>query len=161
MPNGARPSPAWIEPLQDNTPHFWQGRALSSLNEQEWESLCDGCGRCCLIQLEDDETNELYQTRVACRFLSLSDCRCTAYHERATAQPDCVPLTAKKISELNWMPASCSYRLLAENKPLPDWHPLLRGNRDAVPSVCTFAISEREINDTDELQAFIIDGYEP
>lgn len=138
---------------------FWQQRALDSFSQDEWESLCDGCGRCCLIQLEDEDTGELHQTRVACRYLSLESCRCTEYPQRSEVQPECVSLTPQKLGELNWMPASCAYRLLAEQKPLPDWHPLLRGDHQQVPSVCEFAISEREINDTDQLEAFIIDGY--
>lgn len=146
--------------MPDKRAGFWQGRALGSLSPQEWESLCDGCARCCLITLEDEDTGELHRTRVACRYLSLEDCRCTVYATRAQQQPDCIPLTADKIRDMDWMPPSCTYRLLAEGKPLPAWHPLLAGNHQQVPFVCSFAVSEQMVDDTEALQTFIIDDYE-
>ena len=140
--------------------HFWQSRPLDTLSQQEWESLCDGCGRCCLIKLEDVDTGELHHTRVACRHLSLSTGRCSVYQERDTIQPDCVPLTPQNLSTLAWMPASCAYLRVAQGSPLPAWHPLLTGHDTEVPHVGHYAVSEADIPDTDELERFIIDDYE-
>ncbi len=140
-------------------PGHWRGRPLETLSKQEWESLCDGCARCCLVQLEDDETGEIHLTRLACRHLALASCRCTVYDERNKVQPDCIPLTPDKLPTLSWMPESCAYRRLGEGQALPDWHPLLAGHAKGVPKVCDFAIPESELCDTDEWEAFIIESY--
>lgn len=139
---------------------FWEHKSLAEFSQEEWESLCDGCGRCCLIQLEDEDSGELHLTGVACRHLALNSCRCTVYADRAQQQPDCVPLTPQNLAGLDWMPESCAYRRVAEQRPLPDWHPLLRGDASAVPRVCRFAISETVIVNTDELELYIISDYE-
>lgn len=130
------------------------------MSREEWESLCDGCARCCLIKLEDEESGELYTTGVACRYLEFNSCRCSVYTERTRLVPDCVQVTQENINELYFMPQSCAYRLLAEGRALPSWHPLLSGENEAVRragiSVCGFAISEDDV-EPEELERYIID----
>lgn len=115
-----------------NSVGFWQEKSLAQMNAQEWESLCDGCGRCCLAKLEDEDTGELFFTRVACRLLDSETCRCQNYARRAKLVADCVTLTAENISSINWLPSTCAYRLLDEGKPLFAWHPLLSGDPQSV-----------------------------
>ncbi len=114
------------------SPQFWQTKTLAQMTVQEWESLCDGCGRCCLAKLEDEDSGELFFTRVACRLLDHQTCRCRNYGRRTQLVADCVTLTADNITEINWLPRTCAYRLLAEGKPLFDWHPLLSGDPQSV-----------------------------
>ncbi len=129
---------------------FWQTKSLAQMTAQEWESLCDGCGRCCLAKLEDEDSGELFFTRVACRLLDRQTCRCRNYGRRTQLVADCVTLTADNISEINWLPGTCAYRLLAEGKPLFDWHPLLSGNprsvHDAGISVQGRVLSEQNVH---------------
>lgn len=131
------------------------------MSREEWESLCDGCARCCLIKLEDEESHELHYTSVVCRYLDLEQCRCSEYHQRTTLVPDCLQVTCENVDELYWMPQSCAYRLLAQGLSLPPWHPLLSGDpqsvREAGISVCDFAISEEAVQSPDELEEYIID----
>lgn len=126
---------------------FWQTKSLTELNDQEWESLCDGCGKCCLHKLEDVDTGEIAFTNVVCRLMDMGTCQCTRYKDRGRLMPDCVILTPEKLEQLNWMPSTCAYRLMHEGKPLPDWHPLISGDRDSVhrvgASIRGRAISER------------------
>ena len=109
---------------------FWE-RPLASLNRAEWEALCDGCGKCCLHKVEDEDTGAIYQTNVACKLLDLNTARCADYANRRAQVPDCVRLTARIVDDVPWLPATCAYRLRAEGKPLPDWHYLVCGDRDA------------------------------
>ena len=109
---------------------FWTDKTLSELTAQEWESLCDGCAKCCLEKLEDCFSGDISFTDVACALLDLDACRCTNYEERARFMPDCVPLDPTNVGVLKWMPSTCAYRLLAEGKDLPDWHPLVSGDPD-------------------------------
>lgn len=102
------------------------------MSRSEWESLCDGCGKCCLHKLEDEDTGRIHYTNVACRLLNLGTCRCKDYDDRKRHVPDCVQLTADDIRKLKWLPSTCAYRLLAEDKPLPWWHPLVSGDPDTV-----------------------------
>lgn len=140
---------------------FWEEKSLEEMSRDEWESLCDGCARCCLIKLEDEESSELYTTGVACRHLELHSCRCRVYTERTRLVPDCVQVTRENINQLYFMPQSCAYRLLAEGHPLPDWHPLVCGNHqeinEAGMSVCGYATPEQELPEGAELEDYILD----
>jgi len=111
---------------------FWRRKSLVDMTTEEWESLCDGCARCCLIKLEDVDTGEIRYTDIACRLLDLGDCRCTQYDTRNRLVPDCVRLSPDKIADLGWMPSSCAYRLIAEGRDLPWWHRLVSGDPDTV-----------------------------
>ena len=102
------------------------------MSQAEWESLCDGCGRCCLVKLEDEETGDIALTDIACRLLDNQRCKCKQYDTRHEIVADCVRLTPKNISQLKWMPKSCAYRLLAEGKDLAWWHPLISGDKETV-----------------------------
>lgn len=110
---------------------FWE-KPLSSLTRSEWEKLCDGCGRCCLVKLEDEDTGKIHYTGVACRLLDAHSCRCTDYKGRKSLVPDCIRLTPAKLAKIQWLPPSCAYRLRLEGKPLPPWHPLLTGDPEGV-----------------------------
>ena len=108
-------------------PRFWE-LPLARLTEPEWEALCDGCGRCCLHKLEDEDTGEIAETNVACQLLDLQTARCSDYRNRRRTVPDCMRLTLKIVEDVSWLPSSCAYRLRAEGEPLPDWHPLISGD---------------------------------
>jgi uncharacterized protein len=114
-----------------NSP-FWERKALEELDAREWESLCDGCGRCCLNKLEDWDTGEIAWTNVACRLLDGQSCRCSDYEDRQREVPDCVQLTPETVRAIGWLPPSCAYRLVAEGRPLYWWHHLVSGDRDTV-----------------------------
>ena len=124
---------------------FWE-RPVESLDRAQWEALCDGCGQCCLHKLEDADTGEFYQTNVACRLLDLTTARCSDYRNRKAMVPDCLRLTPKLAARIEWLPETCAYKLRAAGKPLPEWHYLVCGDRDAVHragiSVVGRAISE-------------------
>ncbi|WP_237213867.1 YcgN family cysteine cluster protein [Falsiroseomonas oryziterrae] len=111
---------------------FWRSKTLGEMTRAEWESLCDGCARCCLHKLRDEDTNELGWTDVACRLLDTQSCRCSDYANRKARVPDCVKLTPKRVAEIDWLPPTCAYRLLAEGRDLPWWHPLVSGRPETV-----------------------------
>ncbi|MFY0692426.1 MAG: YcgN family cysteine cluster protein [Paracoccaceae bacterium] len=114
-------------------PKFWERVALQDMSSEEWEALCDGCGKCCLNKLEDEDTQDVAFTRVACRLLDDETCRCAQYDIRKQFVPDCVVLTPQNIGDIAyWMPSTCAYRLLFEGKPLRDWHPLISGTSETV-----------------------------
>ena len=115
-----------------NTGHFWEQKTLEEMTPSEWESLCDGCGKCCLHKLEDEDTGEVYICNVACRLLALESCQCRDYSNRKQLVPDCLVLTQDKIKEFHWLPMTCAYRLLAERKSLPEWPPLISGSVTSV-----------------------------
>ncbi|MDS4070815.1 MAG: YcgN family cysteine cluster protein [Candidatus Competibacter sp.] len=129
------------------TAPFWESKSLVELTPTEWEALCDGCGKCCLHKLEDEDTGELFHTNVACRLLDLNTGRCARYAERFRWVPDCVQLTPSLVRRVEWLSSTCAYRLRAEGKPLPDWHPLRTGDSDSTrragTSVCGWAVPER------------------
>lgn len=110
---------------------FWE-KPLSELNDSEWERLCDGCGRCCLKKLQDDDGGETHYTRVVCRFFEEETSRCSCYEQRTRLVPDCVKVKQVDASAFAWMPATCAYRLRFEDKPLYNWHPLISGSRQAM-----------------------------
>jgi len=140
---------------------FWEEKSLAEMSREEWESLCDGCARCCLIKLEDEESGELYTTSVVCRYLDLGSCSCSVYSDRTRLVPDCVQVTRENIEQLYFMPQSCAYRLLAEGRSLPEWHPLISGDRASVReagiAVCDFAIPEQELDEDAEWEDYILD----
>ncbi len=111
---------------------FWEIKSLTEMNPGEWESLCDGCGLCCLVRFEDEDSGEVIPTRVHCKLFDSDLCRCTDYENRKQHVPDCIKLTPGNIQELQWMPPSCAYRRLDEGKPLPAWHPLITGDPESV-----------------------------
>lgn len=127
---------------------FWKTKTLEAMTREEWESLCDGCGRCCLHKLRHEDTNELSYTNVACRLLDLYSCKCSDYKDRRRRIPDCVSLTAKALREIDWLPPSCAYRLVRDGKDLEWWHPLVSGDPNTVHeagvSVRDRAIGERD-----------------
>lgn len=110
---------------------FWE-KPLTALTRDEWEALCDGCGQCCLHKVEDADTGEIYHTNVACKLLDLKTARCSDYRHRRKFVPDCLSLTPETAGSLSWLPPSCAYRLRAQEEPLPEWHYLVCGDRDAV-----------------------------
>jgi uncharacterized cysteine cluster protein YcgN (CxxCxxCC family) len=129
---------------------FWE-RPLDTLNQSEWEALCDGCGKCCVHKVEDELSGEFHATNVACRLLDRHEARCSNYKGRKALVPDCIRLTLAKVRALAWLPGTCAYRLRAENRPLPNWHYLVSGDREAVHragmSVRGWTISEDESGD--------------
>lgn len=111
---------------------FWQTKSLEQMTEEEWESLCDGCGKCCLHKLMDEDTDEVYYTNVACSLLDNQTCSCKDYPNRFASGEECTKLTRERIEEFNWLPETCAYRLLSQKEPLPEWHPLITGSKDAM-----------------------------
>ena len=111
---------------------FWKTKTLEAMTASEWESLCDGCGKCCLAKLEDEDTGEIYWTSVGCRLFDAGTCRCADYPNRLAQVPDCVKLTPEKVRTLSWLPSTCAYRLVAEGRDLFSWHHLRSGSRDTV-----------------------------
>lgn len=107
--------------------NFWESKTLEQLTADEWESLCDGCGKCCLHKLEDEDTDEVFYTNVACRLLNTGTCKCRDYSGRKKEIPDCLVLTVEDIPSFHWLPSTCAYRLIADGKGLFDWHPLIAG----------------------------------
>ena len=139
-------------------PRFWETTPLQAMDAAQWESLCDGCGKCCLHKLEDEDTGEVFVCNVACRLLDLETCQCSDYGNRKKLVPHCTVLTPDRIEEFHWLPRTCAYRLLSEGKPLFAWHPLISGDPTSVHaagiSVCGRVISEDE---ADDLQQHITD----
>jgi len=133
------------------TDQFWKRKSLAEMNTAEWESLCDGCGLCCMHKVEEEETGELFYTNLACKLLDLDTCRCTDYANRVKKVADCLVITPDTAEAFEWLPTSCAYRLIARGEDLFDWHPLVSGDPNSVHeagiSVRGKVVSE---NDTDE-----------
>lgn len=141
---------------------FWETVPLSKMTSEEWEALCDGCGKCCLNKIEYEDTGDLDYTRIACRLLDGHSCRCTQYPIRRQFVPDCVQLTPKALPKIAyWMPSSCAYRLLYEGHPLPEWHPLLTGDPESVHeagfSARGWTIPEYEV-DEEDWEDYVVEG---
>lgn len=143
---------------------FWKTIPLNEMSHEEWESLCDGCAKCCIIKFEDEDTGQIYHTNVVCKLLDIYHCKCERYAERSTLVPTCLTLDNQLIHELKWMPETCAYRLLAEEKDLPDWHPLVSGDAESVHrsgnSVRAKVVSARDIEE-DDLIDYVIDDDLP
>ncbi|MCQ8117238.1 YcgN family cysteine cluster protein [Methylomonas rosea] len=141
---------------------FWETKTLAQMSTEEWESLCDNCGKCCLNKLEDEDTGEIAFTSVACDLIDLESCRCTRYSERCTLVPECIDLKQHDFAEYNWLPSTCAYRLLTDGEPLPSWHPLLTGTSESVKeagvSIGSYAIKESQVTD---LEDHIIEWLQP
>jgi uncharacterized protein len=147
----------------DNNQPFWRTTPLEKMTREQWESLCDGCARCCMIKFEDIDTGEIFYTDAVCSLLDIETCKCGNYPQRSRLVPTCLVLTPDLIKQLKWMPETCAYRLLSEGKPLFWWHPLVSGNPNTVHeagiSVRGKVISEKDIP-ADELENHIIDPEE-
>ncbi len=146
-------------------PSFWERVTLDEMTSDEWEALCDGCGRCCAIKLEDDDTGHVHYTNVGCRLLDIETCRCGNYALRRQLVPGCVRLSPENIAEAaGWMPESCAYRRLHEGRDLADWHPLISGSPDSVHeagiSVRGRLVPEYEVAEED-LEDHVISGDGP
>ncbi|MBT5230593.1 MAG: YcgN family cysteine cluster protein [Methylococcales bacterium] len=145
--------------MEDDAP-FWERKALSEMNKEEWESLCDGCGRCCLLKLEDEDSGALAYTEVVCKYSDPESCQCTVYTDRKTLMPDCLILTPAHLTveNLAWFPPTCAYRMLSEGIPLSWWHPLSSGDPNTVyeagVSIKHRVVSEDDI--TDDIQEYIV-----
>lgn len=130
---------------------FWKTKTLDELSGTEWELLCDGCGRCCLVKLEDEDTGDIYTTFVSCRLFDQATCRCKDYTNRFEKVSDCLNLDPARVNELGWLPQTCAYRLRHEGKQLPDWHPLNSGTAqsviDAGISVFGQTVSESDVDE--------------
>ena len=137
---------------------FWKSKSLEEMTAAEWESLCDGCGKCCLAKLEDEDTGEIHWTSVACRLFDAGTCRCKDYGNRLRKVSDCVQLTPRNVKQIRWLPQTCAYRLVAEGKDLYDWHYLKCGDRNAVHRAGISGrgriVSEQDIG---ELEDHIVD----
>ncbi|MEL6679232.1 MAG: YcgN family cysteine cluster protein [Pseudomonadota bacterium] len=140
---------------------FWERVALADMTHAEWEALCDGCGKCCVLKLEDEDTGDVHYTDVACRLFDPDTCRCGQYAMRKQLVPGCVVITPDNIWQVkDWMPRTCAYRLLAEHAPLPGWHPLVTGRRESVAeaghSMAGRTVPESDV-DEDDLEDHIVE----
>lgn len=138
---------------------FWEHKTLDQLSVEEWEALCDGCGRCCLLKIEDADSGDLFYTNVVCEYYDQDRCRCSQYADRSLLVPDCIKVTPEVARTQTWLPDTCAYRLLAEGKPLYDWHPLLSGDPQSVHAAGV-SIRDRVISETyvhpDELAEHLV-----
>lgn len=139
---------------------FWEAKPLDKMSRAEWESLCDGCGQCCMLKVEEEDTGKIFLTRLACKLLDIGSCRCRDYADRHASVPDCVVLQPDTVADYSWLPRSCAYRVLAEGGALEWWHPLISGDPDTVHqagvSVRTWARSEKGIRPS-AIERYIVD----
>lgn len=130
---------------------FWQDKPLAAMSASEWESLCDGCGKCCLVKLEDRDSGEIFHTNVTCKLLDIHTCRCSQYETRQDTVTDCISLNKENIRSLNWLPETCAYRLVEQGQSLPSWHHLVSGDSESVhsygASLRGWVVSERDVED--------------
>jgi uncharacterized cysteine cluster protein YcgN (CxxCxxCC family) len=143
--------------------NFWQQKKLQDMTPQEWESLCDGCAICCALKIEDEDTSEIFFTNVVCHFLDSDSGRCSDYDNRCQNVPTCIQVTPDNAAQLFWMPHTCAYRLVAEGKPLPQWHHLITGDRESVHdagiSVRGRVVSEAHIH-PDDVPEFVVEWWD-
>ncbi len=142
---------------------FWKTKILEEMTPEEWESLCDGCAKCCLHKIEDIETGEVFFTDIACRLLDINTCRCKDYQHRSEVVSDCLVLTPELLKEISWLPESCAYRRLAEGRDLAWWHPLVSGDQNTVLqagiSICGKIVPEDMVN-LDRIEERVVDGFD-
>ncbi|MBB4568290.1 hypothetical protein GGE60_002406 [Rhizobium leucaenae] len=159
MPQPAFPSRAARTTTMDDIP-FWKSKTLTEMSTPEWESLCDGCGLCCLNKLEEWDSGDVYFTSIRCKLMDGESCRCTSYPNRWDFVPDCVQLTPEKVPELEWLPPTCAYRLVNEGRDLYWWHPLISGDPETVHIARVSArgrtVSENDV-DLDDFEEYIVD----
>ena len=139
---------------------YWETKTLEEMSPKEWEALCDGCGRCCLLKLEEEETGKIHFTNLSCRLLNTNSCQCADYANRQARVSDCVQLTPEAVRSLTWLPKTCAYRLVKEGKPLYDWHPLVSGRRESVHEAGVsvrgrVAASETEVEEEDTVHYIV------
>lgn len=125
---------------------WWHEKSLKELSAVQWEALCDGCAKCCLHKLEDEDTGKIAYTKVRCRYLEENTCQCSDYQNRSVLVSNCIDLRPANLDTLNWLPSTCAYRLRAQDLPLPEWHPLISGNRDSV-HIAGISVRGRAISD--------------
>jgi len=145
---------------------FWEVKSLDEMTDAQWESLCDGCGQCCLHKLEDADSGEIGFTNVACKLLDIKTCKCSNYENRQDHVPDCVQLTPETAVDLPWLPDTCAYRKLANGQSLDWWHPLISGDANSVHvagiSVRKNAVSENMVGDMeDHVTSWLVAGNNP
>ncbi len=149
--------------MKDQSQAFWQQKTLQEMTQQEWESLCDGCAKCCLVKLQDEDTDEVAYTNVVCQYSEPDSCQCTEYQQRNKLVPHCVWLKPEMVDEFFWLPATCAYRLIAEGKDLEQWHPLISGDANSVHesgnSIKDKVFSEANIH-PDDVEEYIIHWVE-
>jgi uncharacterized cysteine cluster protein YcgN (CxxCxxCC family) len=140
---------------------FWEKKEFDQMNEHEWESLCDGCGRCCLHRFEDEDDGSIIEVGVACKLLDVDTSRCSDYENRARRVPSCLVLTPDTVGNYPWLPQTCAYRRLHEGRALPNWHYLITGSRDDVhtrgPGIRGRVVSERDADPMDALSHLLCD----
>jgi uncharacterized cysteine cluster protein YcgN (CxxCxxCC family) len=144
---------------------FWKTKNMAELSREQWESLCDGCGKCCCIRLEDEDDGSVYVTDVSCHLFNPETCGCKDYTNRKSIVPDCVTLTAATVDQLHWMPETCAYRLVSKGKDLSDWHHLISGSRETIHeagmSVRNQVESEAKVSDEELPRRIVIWPGEP
>ena len=146
-----------MSPMVSLAQEFWKQKKLCELTRDEWEALCDGCAKCCLHRLEDEDTREIQFTNVACRLLDQESGRCTRYQERSILVPDCITMTLKDLDDPYWLPSTCAYRLLAEGKDLPQWHPLISKDKNsAIAAGITIKGRAVTAKDAKDLEKYIV-----
>ncbi|MEP9389469.1 YcgN family cysteine cluster protein [Mesorhizobium sp. KR9-304] len=145
------------------TRQFWKEKTLEEMSAGEWESLCDGCGKCCLSKLEDEDTGEIYFTSVGCQLFNAKTCRCKDYENRQAQVSDCVRLTPENVRTIKWLPSTCAYRLVAEGRDLYFWHPLISGDKNSVHKAGAsvrgrVTASETEMQDAEDYFDHMLEG---